>query len=185
MGDPPEPPLGRPRAITHADPEEKGRHTTPAPEDDQVAGGWKMDSMTRPASGLPWPVLAWVALGGALGASARHGLDLLWPHAASGVSWTTLAINVTGSLLIGVLMELIVHRWPHNPYTRPFLGVGLLGGYTTFSAYSVDVVTALERGFPLTAFAYLALTLIGALTAAWAASSLAHRALAHGGGRNP
>lgn len=78
----------------------------------------------------------------------RYGLDLAWPVSAAGMSWTALAINVTGSLSIGVLVEVVAHRTPRNPWARPFLGAGSLGGYTTFSAYAMDVVTALERGAP-------------------------------------
>lgn len=141
--------------------------------------------MTPTAPARLRSVLAFVALGSALGALTRHGLDTLWPPSPAGVSWTILAINVTGSLLIGLLTELIAHRRPHDRYVRPFWGVGFLGGYTTFSAYATDVVTALERGAPQVALAYLSLTLVGALAAAWAASALAHRVLTHGGGRKP
>lgn len=141
--------------------------------------------MSSFARGSLWPPVAAVSAGGALGALTRHGLDVLWPPPAPGVSWTILAVNVSGSLLIGLLMELIAHRLPGNRFVRPFWGAGFLGGYTTFSAYAMDVVSALERGAPQVALAYLGLTLAGALTAAWAASSLAHRFLAHGGGRNP
>lgn len=141
--------------------------------------------MYSPAPGSLGPLAAAVSAGGALGALTRHGLDALWPPAASGVSWTILAINVSGSLLIGLLMELVAHRWPDNRFVRPFWGVGFLGGYTTFSAYAMDTVTALERGEPQVALAYLFLTLAGALTAAWAASSLAHRFLFRSGGPNP
>lgn len=141
--------------------------------------------MPSSARAALWPLVTAVAAGGALGALARHGLDVLWPPSAPGVSWTTLAVNVSGSLLIGLLMELIAHRRPVNRFVRPFWGAGFLGGYTTFSAYAMDTVTALERGAPQIALAYLTLTLAGAITAAWAASSLAHRFLAHAEGRNP
>lgn len=141
--------------------------------------------MPSSARAALWPLVAAVSAGGILGALARHGLDVLWPHSASGVSWTILAINISGSLLIGLLMELIAHRWTENRFVRPFWGVGVLGGYTTFSTYTMDVVTAFERGAPQIALAYLALTLVGALTANWAASSLAHRFLTHGGRRQP
>ncbi len=143
------------------------------------------EPMSPSARAALLPLIVAVAAGGALGALTRHGLDLLWPPSASGVSWTILAINISGSLLIGLLMELIAHRWSDNRFVRPFWGVGVLGGYTTFSAYAMDVVTAFERGAPQTALAYLALTLVGALTANWAASSLAHRFLTHGGRRQP
>lgn len=141
--------------------------------------------MPSSARGALWPLVATVSAGGALGALTRHGLDVLWPPSSSGISWTILVINVSGSLLIGLLMELIAHRLPESRFVRPFWGVGFLGGYTTFSAYAMDVVTALERGAPQVALAYLALTLAGALTATWAASSLAHRFLTRGEGRNP
>ncbi|GAB3725436.1 fluoride efflux transporter FluC [Nocardiopsis oceani] len=141
--------------------------------------------MPPTTQGPLWPLVAAVSAGGALGALTRHDLDVLWPPAATGVSWTILAINVSGSLLIGLLMELIAHRWPRNRYVRPFWGVGFLGGYTTFSAYTMDVVTALERGHPQVALAYLGLTLAGAVIAAWAASALAHRIFFQGGGRFP
>ena len=124
-----------------------------------------------------WALTGVVAAGGALGAVARYGLDTAWPPSAAGVSWTILAINITGSLLIGVLMEVVAHRMPQNRWVRPFLGAGVLGGYTTFSAYAMDVVTALERGAPEVALAYLSLTLAGAIAAAWAASALAQRIL--------
>lgn len=144
--------------------------------------------MPPTTQGPLWLLTAAVSAGGALGALTRHGLDVLWPPAASGASGASgaiLAVNVTGSLLIGLLMELIAHRWPRNRYVRPFWGVGYLGGYTTFSAYAMDVVTALERGHPQVALAYLGLTLAGAVTAAWAASALAHRILFQAGRRYP
>lgn len=124
-----------------------------------------------------WALTVAVAVGGALGAVARYGLDLAWPPSAAGMSWAVLAINVTGSLFIGVLVEVVAHRTPRSPWVRPFLGAGFLGGYTTFSAYAMDVVTALERGAPEAALAYLSLTLAGSLVAAWASSALTHRVL--------
>lgn len=141
--------------------------------------------MNRPAPppGALWPVLAVISLGGALGALARLGLDTAWPPAGTGVSWTILAVNVSGSALIGVLLALLDHRWPDSRFARPFWGVGVLGGYTTFSAYALDTVAALEHGAPLTALAYLGLTLAGALAGVWAASSLSHRVLSSRRGR--
>lgn len=136
--------------------------------------------MTRPAPippGQLWPLLAVISLGGALGALARYGLETVWPHSASGVSWTTLAVNASGSALIGVLMELLNHRRPTSRLLQPFWGAGVLGGYTTFSAYALDILTALEHGTPQIALAYLALTLASALAGVWAASTISHRIL--------
>ena len=135
--------------------------------------------MTRPAPPFRelWPVLAAISLGGAVGALARYGLDTVWPPSTSGVSWTILAVNVSGSALIGVLMELLNHLRPTGRFVRPFWGVGVLGGYTTFSTYALGTVAALERGAPQAALAYLALTLAGALAGVWVASWISHRIL--------
>ena len=75
-----------------------------------------------------------------LGAEARYGIDRLIPPPATGFPWATLLINVSGCLLIGVLMVLLVEVWSPHRYARPFLGVGVLGGYTTFSTFAVDAV---------------------------------------------
>jgi CrcB protein len=120
----------------------------------------------------PGPVLAAISAGGVLGALARDGVATAWPHAPSGFAWSTLVINVTGCLLIGVLMVIVTEVVPHRRLVRPFLGVGVLGGYTTFSTYIVDIHKAATAGAPWTALAYLAGTLVGALLAVWAGSSI-------------
>jgi fluoride exporter len=113
----------------------------------------------------PWAVLGVVAAGGVLGALARYGIGLAVPHPPRGFPWATFAINVSGCLLIGVLMVLITDVWPGHRLLRPFLGTGLLGGYTTFSTYVVDVQHLLAAGAAGTALAYLAGTLLAALVA--------------------
>jgi len=110
-----------------------------------------------------------VSAGGVLGALARYGIDATWPHAPAGFPWATWTINVTGCFLIGVLVTAL-DRWrPDQRYLRPFLGVGFLGGYTTFSTAIVD----LQRADPAIALAYLGASVIGALIAVWAGSTLA------------
>lgn len=109
-------------------------------------------------------VLAAVALGGTAGGCARYGVGLAWPAAAGGVPWSTLAINTSGCLLIGVLMAVVAAR-PVHRLARPFLGVGLLGGYTTFSTYTVDARVLLAAGRPAAALGYLAGTAAAALLA--------------------
>jgi CrcB protein len=118
---------------------------------------------TRPRP--PWAVLGVVAAGGVLGALARYGIGLAVPHPPSGFPWATFAINVSGCLLIGVLMVLVTDVWPGHRLLRPFLGTGLLGGYTTFSTYVVDVQHLLAAGAARTALAYLVGTLLAALVA--------------------
>jgi CrcB protein len=113
----------------------------------------------------PWAVLGVVAAGGVLGALARYGIGLAVPHQPAGFPWATFAINVSGCLLIGVLMVLVTDVWPGHRLLRPFLGTGLLGGYTTFSTYVVDVQHLLAAGAARTALAYLVGTLLAALVA--------------------
>ncbi|MFE3606963.1 FluC/FEX family fluoride channel [Streptomyces goshikiensis] len=124
-------------------------------------------------------VLAAIAAGGALGASARYGVALLWPAAPGAFPWATFWINVSGSALIGVLMVLISEggRTAPHPLVRPFVGVGVLGGFTTFSTYAVDFSLLLDEGEAGTALAYAGLTLAGALGAVWASASVTRRAV--------
>ena len=117
------------------------------------------------------PVLGAIAAGGMLGALARAGVAAAWPHPASGFAWSTFVINVSGCLLIGVLMVIVTEVLPHRRLVRPFLGVGVLGGYTTFSTYIVDIHKATTAGAPWVALAYLASTLIAALLAVWAGNA--------------
>ncbi|MFD9405431.1 CrcB family protein [Streptomyces sp. NPDC059989] len=123
-------------------------------------------------------VLAAVAAGGAIGASARYGISLLWPTGPGAFPWATFWINAGGSALIGVLMVLIGEggRSAH-PLVRPFVGTGVLGGFTTFSTYAVDFSRLLDEGEAPVALAYAGLTVVAALGAVWAAASVTRRAV--------
>ncbi|MFD7860764.1 fluoride efflux transporter CrcB [Streptomyces sp. NPDC059783] len=123
-------------------------------------------------------VVAVVALGGAVGACARYGASLLWPTPAGGFPWTTLVVNATGCAVIGVFMVVISEAWPVHRLVRPFFGTGVLGGFTTFSTYAVDIERLVDGGRARTGLAYLALTLCAALAAVWSAVWLTRRALA-------
>ena len=109
-----------------------------------------------------------IALGGMLGASGRYALELAWAHPDGSVPWATMLTNASGCLLIGVLMVYVVEAGPgagRHRLVRPFLGVGVLGGYTTFSTYAVQTDALLARGRPLLALGYLLGTLLAALLA--------------------
>jgi fluoride exporter len=110
-------------------------------------------------------VVAVIAAGGALGASARYGVASALPHGPSGWPWSTLLINLTGCLLIGVLMVLILEVWMAHRLVRPFIGVGVLGGYTTFSTYAVEAQQLIGAGRAGLALSYLVATAIAALVA--------------------
>jgi fluoride exporter len=107
-----------------------------------------------------------IALGGALGAQARYGVEQALPY-DGGVPWGTLLVNATGCLLIGVLMVVLLELTAPHRLLRPLLGIGLLGGFTTFSGYAVAVQMLLVDGRPGIAVAYLAATPVIALAFAW------------------
>jgi CrcB protein len=112
------------------------------------------------------PILAVVAAGGAIGAAARYLAGERWPTAPGALPLTTMAINVVGSAAIGVLLVVVSERWPHRRLVRPFLGTGVLGGFTTFSTYAVDVQHLAAGGQPVRAAVYLVATPVLALLAA-------------------
>ncbi len=102
-----------------------------------------------------------VMVGGALGAGGRYGVGTLlaaWVGAA--FPWATLAVNLTGGLAMGVLAGLVV-RGGDTEMVRLFFGVGVLGGFTTFSAFGLETVQLMERGHTLPALAYVAVSVIG------------------------
>ena len=114
-----------------------------------------------------------VAIGGALGSSARYltgqaALRLFGP----GFPWGTLAVNVVGSLAIGVFVELIARRFDGSPELRMFVVTGILGGFTTFSAFSLEVAAMMERGDHMTAAAYVLLSLVISVAAVFAGLAL-------------
>ncbi|MFI6608060.1 fluoride efflux transporter CrcB [Streptomyces sp. NPDC050507] len=123
------------------------------------------------------PVVAVVALGGAAGASARYGAALLWPTATGGFPWTTLVVNIVGCAVIGVFMVVISEAWTPHRLVRPFFGTGVLGGFTTFSTYAVDIERLIDSGRARTGLVYLAVTLLAALAAVCGAVWLTRRVL--------
>ncbi|UVO12154.1 CrcB family protein [Mycobacterium sp. SVM_VP21] len=120
-------------------------------------------------------MVAAVAVGGAIGACARHGIELAWPTPTAGFPWTILAVNVSGSALMGALMVAITELWVGHRLLRPLLGTGVLGGYTTFSAFAGDVDALVGAGHPARALLYLFTTPILVLITAWAAAALTRR----------
>ncbi|WP_216853331.1 fluoride efflux transporter CrcB [Phytoactinopolyspora halotolerans] len=111
-------------------------------------------------------VLGAIAAGGVVGAEARYALTLLGGDDPR-FPWATLAENITGCFLIGVLMAVILQLTAPHRLVRPFLGVGMLGGYTTFSAYAVEVRELIADDRAAAALSYLVITPLAALTAVW------------------
>lgn len=123
------------------------------------------------------PVITVVALGGAVGACARYGASLLWPVAAGAFPWTTLLVNAVGCAVIGVFMVVITDVWATHRLIRPFFGTGVLGGFTTFSTYAVDIQKLVNAGHAGTGLAYLAGTVLVALASVWTAATLTRRVI--------
>jgi CrcB protein len=122
-------------------------------------------------------VVAVVALGGGIGAAARYAASLWWPTSTGGFPWTTFWVNVVGCAVIGVFLVLITEAMAAHRLVRPFFGTGVLGGFTTFSTYAVDIRELIGAGRPGTALAYLAATLSAALFAVWLAATATRRVL--------
>jgi fluoride exporter len=111
-----------------------------------------------------------VALGGALGASGRYGVSLVAArHLGDALPWATLIVNVAGGFAMGLLAALASGR----PPLLLLLGVGVLGGFTTFSAFSIEIVRMMERGAIATAALYAILSVVLSIGAAFAGLLLA------------
>ena len=123
------------------------------------------------------PSILLVMLGGALGAGARHlvgratlaAFGPAWP-------WGTLTVNVVGGVGMGLLAGTLARTGSSEPW-RLFLGVGVLGGFTTFSAFALDAATMIERGALASALGYALVSVVGAVAALFAGLALARGAL--------
>lgn len=117
--------------------------------------------------------------GGALGAGARHLVNEAFAtRGMVAFPWATLTVNIAGSFLMGVVMALVLSRAGLSPETRVFVATGILGGFTTFSSFSLDVwrlVTAPETaGLPV--FAYVLASVLLSVAALFAGLALARGA---------
>ncbi|HSC19797.1 MAG TPA: fluoride efflux transporter CrcB [Rhizomicrobium sp.] len=105
---------------------------------------------------MPLSILIAVALGGAIGSLVRYVVAGLIQSAAwPGFPWGIFVVNISGGFLMGILVELSALKLSISPELRAFLTVGVLGGYTTFSTFSLDSVLLIERGAYASAAAYV------------------------------
>ena len=119
------------------------------------------------------PVVLWVALGGGIGAAARYGVNV-WSGRMFGSEfpWQTLIVNVVGCFAMGALIELMTLRFPVGQETRAFLTTGILGGFTTFSAFSLDFAYLVERKQLAAAGGYALASVVVSLIAVFAGMNL-------------
>jgi CrcB protein len=113
-------------------------------------------------------VLAAIALGGALGAPARHGVAQLIHVAPNSFPWATFWTNITGSFALGLIFALVLERFPPSRYLRPFVATGFLGAYTTYSTFAVETDLLIKNGHLAIALAYATTTLVAGSVAVWA-----------------
>jgi fluoride exporter len=111
-----------------------------------------------------------VALGGAIGSVLRYQLGrgmthLLGPQAVSAFPWATLTVNIVGSFAMGLLAGYLARYGEAGEPARLLLGVGLLGGFTTFSAFSLEMMLLIERGQAAQGFVYAAVSVLAGLSA--------------------
>jgi CrcB protein len=117
------------------------------------------------------PIFVVISAGGVLGALGRYAILTAWPLSPGQFPWPTWTVNISGCWLIGVVMVLATEVFTGRRLLRPFLGVGVLGGYTTFSTYIADIDRAATADAAGIALVYLATTLIGAMLAVWAGAT--------------
>ncbi|WP_454042034.1 CrcB family protein [Cellulosimicrobium sp. Marseille-Q8652] len=117
-----------------------------------------------------------VVLGGALGTSARAGLEAAFPPTVGGWPWTTFAINVVGSLLLGVLLGALQASGPDDGWrrrVRVLVGTGVVGGFTTYSTFALEVDRLVGAGHGALAVAYALVSVVLGVVAAGAGILLA------------
>ena len=118
----------------------------------------------------PFAASSLVALGGAIGSVLRYQAgrlltNIVGPAVVTAFPWATLTVNVLGSLAMGVLAGALARYGSGGEHWRLFVGVGVLGGFTTFSSFSLELMLLIERGQPAQAFLYGAVSLLAGLTA--------------------
>ena len=147
------PPQGRPEEELPVDPD--GPEASPGPAPRRAA------HLLRERG----DILLVIAAGGAVGSLGRWSVTEAVPSDPWRMPWGTWIENVSGAFALGVLMVFVLDVWPPRRYLRPFLGVGVLGGYTTFSTYMLDTRTLLDDGHAISAALYLLGTMVTGLLA--------------------
>lgn len=112
-------------------------------------------------------LLLWAMVGGALGSGARHAVNVSFGRllGSGGFPWWTLSVNVVGCCLMGILVEVLAQKLQGSLEMRTFLATGVLGGFTTFSAFSLDFAALAGRSEYLQAGMYLVASVVVSIAA--------------------
>lgn len=121
-----------------------------------------MDEHRRPAA------LGAMALGGALGTGARYGVAQVVHAAPGSFPWPTFWTNLSGAFALGLVLAVALRHFPPRRYLRPFVAVGFLGAYTTYSTFAVETVLLVRDGHAVLGLVYAAASLLAGLAVAWA-----------------
>jgi CrcB protein len=123
-------------------------------------------------------MIGWIAAGGAVGAVARYFVMIAVAQVmGAAFPWGTLAVNIIGSFVLGMLVEAFALVWSVSEGIRAFLVVGMLGAFTTFSTFSLDAVTLYERGALMAAALYIIASVVFSVAALFLGLALARLAL--------
>jgi fluoride exporter len=120
-------------------------------------------------------LLGSVAVGGVVGSLGRYAVGTALPHQPGTFPWATFAVNVSGAFAMGLLVAYLVDRPGAHRLARPFVGVGVLGGWTTFSAFAVDVVQLGANQHVQVALLYVSATFVLGTLAVAAGSGVGQR----------
>jgi fluoride exporter len=121
-----------------------------------------MDEHRRP------PALGAMALGGGLGTAARYGVAQVIHATPGSFPWPTFWTNLSGSFALGVFLAVVLQHFPPRRYLRPFVAVGFLGAYTTYSTFAVETVLLVRDGRAVLGLGYALASLAGGVAMAGA-----------------
>ena len=131
---------------------------------------------------MPRGVVAAVAAGGALGAPARYEISQLIHVAPDSFPWATFVTNLSGAFVLGMFLTYVLERRPSADYLRPFVAIGFLGAFTTFSTMAVETVTLVKDGYALLGAGYLIVSIATGLGATYLGIVIARLLPARAGG---
>jgi fluoride exporter len=117
-------------------------------------------------------VLVAIAAGGFIGSLGRYELGLAWVAAPGRLPWATLTVNTSGAFLLGLILTVLLSRIRPPRLARPFLCVGVLGGWTTMSTFAVESDLLVRGGYVGMAVLYVATTVVVGLSVAWIGSKV-------------